>query len=191
MANIWQGPFPVRNRADDGYVTTAPVKTYPPNGYGLYDTAGNVWEWCSDWYAEDTFEKRSSVLTRNPQGPEKSHDPDAPYAPKRVVRGGSHLCTDSYCTAYRTTGRMPSDPLTGLSHTGFRCVKSVSRRLHEDTWAKTDYFLSLPLRSIRTKIREMSSIGLPRGRLNPQTECSPWATEVWIGSAKRSTRVNG
>ena len=127
MANIWQGPFPVRNRADDGYVTTAPVKTYPPNGYGLYDTAGNVWEWCSDWYAEDTFEKRSSVLTRNPQGPEKSHDPDAPYAPKRVVRGGSHLCTDSYCTAYRTTGRMPSDPLTGLSHTGFRCVKSVSR----------------------------------------------------------------
>ncbi len=124
MANIWQGVFPVRNRADDGFVTTAPVKTFPPNGYGLYDTAGNVWEWCGDWYDENTFARRASSLVQNPRGPEKAYDPDAPYAPKRVVRGGSYLCTDSYCTAYRTTGRMASDPLTGLSHTGFRCVKT-------------------------------------------------------------------
>jgi formylglycine-generating enzyme required for sulfatase activity len=127
MANIWQGTFPVHNRGEDGFVYTAPVKSFPPNGYGLYDVAGNVWEWCADWYADDTFARRAGNLVENPQGPTRSYDPAEPYAPKRVVRGGSFLCTDTYCTAYRTTGRMPSDPLTGLCHTGFRCARSATR----------------------------------------------------------------
>jgi formylglycine-generating enzyme required for sulfatase activity len=129
MANTWQGIFPVRNQGSDGFVDTAPVKSFPPNGYGLYDVAGNVWEWTADWYSEETFARDAQrhALCENPLGPTRSFDPNEPYAPKRVVRGGSFLCTDAYCTAYRTTGRMPSDPLTGLSHTGFRCVRSARR----------------------------------------------------------------
>ena len=117
MANIWQGPF----------VDTAPVKSFPPNGFGIYDASGNVWEWTADWYAEDTFRHDAQSLCENPVGPARSFDPAEPYAPKRVMRGGSFLCTDAYCSAYRTTGRMPSDPLTGLCHTGFRCARSPEK----------------------------------------------------------------
>jgi formylglycine-generating enzyme required for sulfatase activity len=120
-ANSFQGHFPYEDQALDGYkTTTAPVKSYPPNGYGLYDTAGNVWEWCTDWYRPDYY-KKSPVL--NPKGPASSNDPDEPGVPKRVMRGGSFLCNDGYCSSYRSSARMKSSPDSGLQHTGFRCVK--------------------------------------------------------------------
>jgi formylglycine-generating enzyme required for sulfatase activity len=120
-ANSWDGTFPSNNTKKDGYVFVAPVKSYAPNKYGLYDMAGNVWEWCSDWYDADYYESVKDGVT-NPKGPAKSFDPQEPYMPKRVVRGGSFLCNDSYCSGYRSSRRMRTSPDTGLEHTGFRCV---------------------------------------------------------------------
>lgn len=129
-ANIWQGHFPDKNTADDGFARSAPVKTFPPNGYGLYDMAGNVWEWCSDLYRPDTYARRALELGKdgvavNPTGPQASLDPRNPYArDSRVQRGGSFLCHDSYCASYRPSARMACPPDTGLQHLGFRCVIS-------------------------------------------------------------------
>jgi formylglycine-generating enzyme len=119
-ANIWQGKFPNENLCGDGFRGTAPVSTYPPNGYGLYDMAGNVWEWCQDWYRPDFY---PASPRENPAGPTDSYDPQEPGVPKRVIRGGSFLCSDLYCIGYRPAARMKSSPDTGLSHTGFRCVR--------------------------------------------------------------------
>jgi len=119
--NSWEGTFPYINSEKDGYYFTAPVKSYPGNGYGLYDMAGNVWEWCSDWYDYNYYEKQKS-LSVNPKGPSKSFDPQQPYTMKRVLRGGSFLCNSSYCSGYRVSARMKSSPDTGMSHTGFRCA---------------------------------------------------------------------
>ena len=125
-ANFWQGIFPYKNTADDGYINAAPVKSYPPNNYGLYDMAGNVWEWCSDYYRADAYGLNSQdKYITNPKGPEKSFDPLEPYSQKRVIRGGSFLCNDIYCSGYRVSRRMSSSQDTGLSHTGFRCVKDI------------------------------------------------------------------
>lgn len=118
--NIWQGEFPIRNTGDDGFLTTAPVKSFPPNGYGLYDVTGNVWEWCADWYAPDYYRRSPR---RNPAGPPESVDPNEPNVPKRVQRGGSFMCSDQYCIGYSVSARMKGDPLTGAFHTGFRCVR--------------------------------------------------------------------
>jgi len=124
-ANTWEGKFPYLNEQKDGYVKLAPVKSYPPNGYGLYDMAGNVWEWCSDLYHYDYYKQLEGKLTVDPKGPDSSYDPQEPYTLKRSLRGGSFLCNDSYCSGYRVARRMKSSPDTGLEHTGFRCVKDV------------------------------------------------------------------
>ena len=124
-ANTWQGRFPVTNTRRDGYYTTSPVKSFPANGYGLYDMAGNVWEWCSDWYRPDYYQSLTKNGTvKNPKGPARSYDPDEPTVSKRVQRGGSFLCNESYCSSYRSSARMKSSPDTGLSHAGFRCVSN-------------------------------------------------------------------
>jgi formylglycine-generating enzyme len=124
-ANSWEGKFPYLNEKKDGYITAAPVKSYLPNGYGLYDMAGNVWEWCSDFYNQDYYKALEGKTALNPTGAAKSYDANEPYAIKRILRGGSFLCNDSYCSGYRVARRMKSSPDTGLEHTGFRCVMSV------------------------------------------------------------------
>ncbi|RNI33595.1 formylglycine-generating enzyme family protein [Hanamia caeni] len=121
-ANSWGGNFPYYNDKKDGYAKLAPVKSFSANGYGLYDMAGNVWEWCSDWYDAYYYQSFKTIAI-NPQGPEKSFDPQDPYTPKKSLRGGSFLCNDAYCSGYRVARRMKSSPDTGLEHVGFRCVK--------------------------------------------------------------------
>lgn len=125
LANYWHGDFPYR--ADRGYGTTTPVGSFPVNTVGLYDMAGNVWEWTSDWYSAQHLDTGSCCVPRNPRGPdvEASLDPRQPQfqVPRKVIKGGSHLCADSYCLRYRPAARRPQMIDTGMSHIGFRCVQ--------------------------------------------------------------------
>lgn len=123
MANTHQGHFPDRDRGDDGYVGIAPAAKYPPNGYGLFDMAGNVWQWTSDWYRPDYYQQLADIGTaHNPQGPDSAYDPTEPGHQKKVQRGGSFLCTNQYCSRYMVGTRGKGDIDTGTNHLGFRCV---------------------------------------------------------------------
>jgi formylglycine-generating enzyme required for sulfatase activity len=122
--NIWQGEFPYKSTKKDGYYGTTSVKTFKPNPYGLYDMAGNVWQWCADLYNISYYQDQANKgLSINPKGPETSFDPEEPFAVKYVHRGGSFLCHQCYCKGYRITARMKTCPDTSLNHLGFRCVK--------------------------------------------------------------------
>jgi sulfatase modifying factor 1 len=131
-ANIYEGRFPVRGSesGEDGYVGLAPVAQFAPNAYGLYDVAGNAWEWVSDWYRPDYYATLAAAggVARNPRGPETSFDPAEPDQPKRVHRGGSFLCTEQYCTRYMLGTRGKGEVRTGSNHVGFRCVRSPAAR---------------------------------------------------------------
>ena len=117
--NIWQGEFPIKDIGEDGFTRTAPVKSFPPNDFGLYEITGNVWEWCADYYQPEYYAVSPS---QNPPGPDTSYDPQEPGIIKRVQRGGSFMCSDQYCVGYRVSARMKGEEDTGAFHTGFRCI---------------------------------------------------------------------
>jgi sulfatase modifying factor 1 len=130
MANTWQGKFPVKDAGEDGFAGIAPVKSFPANGYGLYDMAGNVWEWCSDWYRPDYYIQlaKAGGVAVNPQGPISPFDPGEPNEKKRVHRGGSFLCNDQYCSRYIVGTRGKGEVNTGTNHLGFRCVMDNTQK---------------------------------------------------------------
>jgi formylglycine-generating enzyme required for sulfatase activity len=133
MANIYEGHFPVKDAdlAEDGFAGLSPAGHYPANAYGLYDVAGNVWEWVSDWYRPDYYQTLAAQpgAARNPRGPDEPYDPAEPTERKRVHRGGSFLCTEDYCTRYMIGTRGKGEVRTASNHVGFRCVRSPGRQV--------------------------------------------------------------
>ena len=126
MANTWQGEFPWQNLLTDGFEGTAPVGSFRPNGYGLYEMAGNVWEWTTDWYVTHSEVEHSCCASVNPRGGdrEQSYDPCVPAIkmPRKVIKGGSYLCAPNYCRRYRPAARMAQPLDTSTCHLGFRCI---------------------------------------------------------------------
>jgi sulfatase modifying factor 1 len=132
MANTFQGKFPYQPKPEDGYITTSPIKSFPPNAYGLYDIVGNVWEWTADLYHENAHQEIAKQgVCHNPKGPKTTFNPHSPYAPSRVIKGGSFLCHVDYCESYRPSARRAETPDTGTSHIGFRLVKSGDQNNNE------------------------------------------------------------
>ncbi|MDF0717917.1 formylglycine-generating enzyme family protein [Muricauda sp. 334s03] len=125
-ANSWEGEFPVTNTMEDGFERRAPIMSYPKNDFGLYDMAGNVWEWTSDWYNTNYYKELASsgVVVQNPKGAESAFNSSNTYAKERVIKGGSFLCSASYCASYRISARMATSPDSGMEHLGFRTVLS-------------------------------------------------------------------
>jgi sulfatase modifying factor 1 len=129
MANTWQGEFPNQNSCEDGYDRTSPVTAFPPNGYGVHDMIGNVWEWTSDWWStrHEADAPKACCIPENPRGGAESgsHDPRLPQIkiPRKVLKGGSHLCAPNYCRRYRPAARHAEPVDTSTSHVGFRCVR--------------------------------------------------------------------
>lgn len=132
MANTWQGEFPYQNKLEDGFDYTAPVGSFLANGYGLHDMAGNVWQWTSDWYQEHGKLDSPCCTVSNPRGAarEESFDPCQPdiKIPRKVTKGGSHLCAPNYCRRYRPAARMAQPIDTSISHLGFRCIVRDERK---------------------------------------------------------------
>ena len=127
MANTFQGQFPFKDTGEDQYIGVTGAGRFPPNGYGLYDMAGNVWQWTSDWYRADYYQQLASAggVARNPKGPDTPFDPAEPNERKKTHRGGSFLCTDQYCSRYMVGTRGKGEISTGTNHLGFRCVKNA------------------------------------------------------------------
>lgn len=191
MANSWQGEFPWQNLLLDGFPGTSPVASFPPNGYGLFDMAGNVWEWTSDWYVQNHAAEVSSPccgLATNPRvaSSEKSYDPAQPqfHIPRKVVKGGSHLCAPNYCLRYRPAARQPQMIDTGMSHIGFRCIlrsremteeQAGPEALEEPTRAPTKKGLSEPIRHFLKQFRIVR-----RALVHRQV---PWHAKLVVGCA--------
>jgi formylglycine-generating enzyme len=140
MANTYQGHFPNQDTGTDGFTGLAPVEQYAPNGYGLYDMAGNVWQWTSDWYRPDYYAQLAAAggIARNPQGPSAPFDPAEPKEKKKAHRGGSFLCTDQYCSRYMVGTRGKGEVSTGTNHLGFRCVTTRTSSASAKSTASSD-----------------------------------------------------
>jgi formylglycine-generating enzyme len=133
LANTWQGEFPLENTLEDGFEWTAPVGSFPPNGYGLFEMTGNVWEWTSDWFQDRHHLAHACCAVDNPRGGDRgaSYDPNelahGIRIPRKVMKGGSHLCAPNFCSRYRPAARMPQPIDTSTSHLGFRCIVRAGR----------------------------------------------------------------
>lgn len=134
LANYWQGPFPHGNTLEDGWLRTSPVRSYPANGYGLFDMIANVWEWTDDWFSQPRVERKrggSCCIPANPRGGSRGGSivrKDASRIPRKVLKGGSHLCAASYCQRYRPAARYAQPIDTTTCHVGFRCVVRAADR---------------------------------------------------------------
>lgn len=126
-ANTWQGSFPVSNSKKDGYQLLSPVKTFEPNSIGIYEMSGNVWEYTKDWYNSDYYQELQNLggVVRNPQGAKSASNPNNPYQAERIIKGGSFLCNENYCSSFRISARMGMTEDSSSDHVGFRTVKNV------------------------------------------------------------------